>query len=41
MLPAASTPRAQLLRLGWWPAWAILGISVVLHLLSGDFPRLQ
>lgn len=34
------TPRAQLLRLGWWPAWAILGISVGLHLLSGDFPRL-
>ncbi|WP_216322654.1 GGDEF domain-containing protein [Deinococcus aestuarii] len=35
-----STPRARLLRLGWWPAWAVLIVSLALHLLPGEFSRL-
>lgn len=34
------TPRARLLRLRWWPAWAVLIASLGLHLLSGEFSRL-
>ncbi|WP_245872703.1 GGDEF domain-containing protein [Deinococcus planocerae] len=40
-VPASLTPRTRLLRLGWWPAWAVLIVSLGLHLLSGEFSRLE